>query len=301
MTVIRAESLVTPHLICAGVVDAIDFTNVDAFVQRAVEAGAHSLMPSEDMFWGLFLLRLPVRQRRIRMQLFIGTSGFSYQEWKGSFYPADLPAKKMLAFYAEHLPAVEINNTFYRMPGAAMLKGWAEQVPPGFRFVLKAPRKITHSRPLREKEAELGYFLKTTAELGRKLGAILFQMPPYLHKDIKLLSDFADLLPPTSKIAFEFRHRSWFDDDLYGILRDRACAMCCSDSQNRALSRFVATTDWGYLRLRKPNYSETELIDWAGKIGRQNWQAAYVFFKHENAGAGPKLARYFLDLAVRPD
>ena len=230
------------------------------------------------------------------MRFYIGTSGFSYKEWKGSFYPEDLPAKKMLEFYAENLPAVEINNTFYRMPNPTMLKGWAELVPPDFRFVLKAPRKITHSKPLREKGAELTYFFKMAAELDDKLGATLFQMPPYLRRDIKLIADFADLLPSANPIAFEFRHASWFDDELYDILQKKGYAVCCSDSGNEELSQFVVTADWGYLRLRKPDYTEAELRTWAQTIAAQKWRAVYVFFKHEDAGAGPKLAKTFLDL-----
>src|SRR4030042_5699104 len=143
------------------------------------------------------------------MEFYVGPSGYSYKEWKGPFYPKDLPEKDMLRFYGENLPAVEINNTFYRMPSVSMLEAWAEQVPPDFRFVLKASRKITHSQPLKEKGDEVGYLFKTAATLGDKLGAILFQLPPYLHRNIELLVDFVDLLPSGTKVAFEFRHRSW--------------------------------------------------------------------------------------------
>lgn len=235
------------------------------------------------------------------MQFYIGTSGYSYKEWKGIFYPKDLPDKDMLRYYAKNLPAVEINNTFYRMPTATMLEGWAEQVPADFQFVLKASRKITHSKPLKEKADEVDYLFRTAATLGEKLGAILFQLPPYLHRNIELLADFMDLLPSGTKAAFEFRHRSWFDDELYEILRNKGYAICCSDSENEELSQFVATADWGYLRLRKPNYSEKELLDWAQKIKSQPWQAAYVFFKHEDEGAGPKMAKHFLDLATQSE
>ena len=233
------------------------------------------------------------------MRFYVGTSGYSYKEWKGPFYPKGLVAKDMLRFYGENLPAVEINNTFYRMPSASMLEAWAEQVPPDFRFVLKAPRKITHSKPLKEKADEVAYLFKIAATLGDKLGAILFQLPPYLRKNTDLLAAFVELLPPGIKVAFEFRHSSWFDDELFSILHDKGCALCCSDSENEELSRFIATTGWGYLRLRKPNYSEGELLDWAQKIKSQNWKRVYVFFKHEDAGAGPKLAGQFLDLATQ--
>jgi uncharacterized protein YecE (DUF72 family) len=231
------------------------------------------------------------------MQFYVGTSGYSYKEWKGSFYPQDLPDKEMLQFYGGNFSAVEINNTFYRMPRAGMLEAWAEQVPPGFRFVLKAPRKITHSKPLREKGDEVGYLCSTAAALGDKLGAILFQLPPYLRVDIDLFADFVALLPSGTRAAFEFRHRSWFDAPIYEILQKREFALCCADSENEELGRFVATAGWGYLRLRRPDYSEAELLDWAQKIGSQSWQTVYAFFKHEDAGAGPRLARRFLDLA----
>jgi uncharacterized protein YecE (DUF72 family) len=194
---------------------------------------------------------------------------------------------------------VEINNTFYRMPNAHMLEAWAEQVPPNFQFVLKASRKITHSKPLKEKGDEVGYLFRTAATLGDKLGAILFQLPPYLHRNVELFADFVELLPSGTRAAFEFRHRSWFDDELYEILHNKGCAMCCSDSENEELGKFVPTADWGYLRLRKPNYSEEELHHWAQKIKSQHWQAAYVFFKHEDDGAGPKMAKHFLDLATQ--
>lgn len=233
------------------------------------------------------------------MRFYVGTSGYSYKEWKGPFYPKGLPDKDMLRFYGENLPAVEINNTFYRMPSASMLEAWADQVPPDFRFVLKAPRKITHSKPLKEKADEVGYLFKMAATLGDKLGAILFQLPPYLRKNIDLLAAFVELLPPGLKVAFEFRHSSWFDNELFTILHDKGCALCCSDSENEELSRFIATAGWGYLRLRKPDYSEGELVDWAEKIKSQQWQEVYAFFKHEDDGAGPKLAGQFLDLAMQ--
>jgi uncharacterized protein YecE (DUF72 family) len=232
------------------------------------------------------------------MQLNFGTSGYSYKEWKGSFYPEDLAARNMLRCYGEKLPAVEINNTFYSMPRVSVLKAWAEQVGPDFRFALKASRKITHSRPLKAKGDHVRYFCETAATLGDKLGAILFQLPPHLPRNIGLFTEFIELLPSGTKAAFEFRHPSWFDDQLYEILHRKGYAICCSDSENEALSQFVATTDWGYLRLRRPNYSEAELFGWAQKIKSQNWQVVFAFFKHDNAGAGPNMASRFLDLAI---
>jgi uncharacterized protein YecE (DUF72 family) len=237
------------------------------------------------------------------MRLYVGTSGYSYKEWKGIFYPEDLPDSEMLRFYSRNLPAVEINNTFYRMPGEAMLTTWAERVPPDFRFVLKASRKITHSKPLKNKDDEVKYLFKTAEKLEDKLGAIFFQLPPYLRRDIGLLSDFLKIVPSSSRAVFEFRHRSWFDDEpeaLCEIMRNNGCAICCSDSENKDLAKLIATTDWGYLRLRRPDYSETDLLDWTRRIKSQDWHSVYVFFKHEDSAMGPQQARHFLDLAV-PD
>jgi uncharacterized protein YecE (DUF72 family) len=232
------------------------------------------------------------------MRLFAGTSGYGYKEWKGSFYPQELPDKDMLNYYGARLPAVEINNTFYRMPAASMLAAWGAQVPPGFRFVLKAPRRITHTKPLKDKGDEVGYLFRTAAALGDQLGAVLFQLPPYLHRDMALLTAFLDLLPSGNRTVFEFRHPSWFDDELYELLRHRGCALCCSDGEKEELRQFITTADWGYLRLRRADYTEAGLLDWIQRIRSQNWTAAYVFFKHEAAGTGPKLARHFLNLAA---
>ncbi len=233
------------------------------------------------------------------MPLYCGTSGYSYKEWKGPFYPKDLPNREMLRYYGANLPAVEINNTFYRMPSAGVLESWLDQVPAHFRFILKAPRAITHARPLKEKDAEVAYLFRTAATLGDRLGAILFQLPPYLHRDTALLTDFMELLPAGTRTAFEFRHPSWFDEAVYALLRGKGSALCCSDSENQSLLRLVATADWGYLRLRKANYAQNALREWIQRIITRNWQTVYVFFKHEDAGTGPELARQFLELAAR--
>lgn len=230
------------------------------------------------------------------MDYFVGTSGYSYKEWKGPFYPPDLPARDMLRFYSSRLAAVEVNNTFYRMPSVKLMESWAEQVPPGFRFVLKAPRKITHIRPLRDKGEELEYLGRTAAVLGDKLGAILFQFPPYLHKNMDLLQSFLEQLPAGVKAVLEFRHTSWCDGELHEALRRRGCALCCSDTETGEFSQLVDTAGWGYLRLRKPGYTREELLAWLGRIASLPLAEVYVFFKHEEAGAGPKLARDFLDL-----
>lgn len=230
------------------------------------------------------------------MKILAGTSGYSYKEWKGIFYPEDLPDKEMLKFYAQELPAVEINNTFYRMPKADMLQSWAEQVPANFQFVLKASRKITHVKRLKECEDETAYLLKTAGTLGKRLGAILFQLPPFLRKDSTRLKNFLKLIPAKSKAAFEFRHETWFDEETYECLKKKSCALCFSDTENNQIDELVSTAPWGYLRLRKPDYSEDELVEWSKRIKAQNWKQALVFFKHEDAGAGPGMAKHFLEL-----
>ena len=229
------------------------------------------------------------------MRVLTGTSGFSYKEWKGSFYPEDLPADAMLRYYAERLPAVEINNTFYRMPKAELLAGWAEEVPDGFRFVLKAAQRITHFKRLKDVSEEVGYFLRVAATLGDRLGPILFQLPPNLKKDLPRLSEFLDLLPAATRAALEFRHASWFEDDVFEALRSRGAALCVAEDEELA-APLVATAGWGYLRLRRPDYGEAEVQAWADRVRTQAWEEAYVFFKHEDAGTGPRLASRMLSL-----
>jgi uncharacterized protein YecE (DUF72 family) len=227
------------------------------------------------------------------MRVLAGTSGFSYKEWKGSFYPEDLPAEEMLRFYAARLPAVEINNTFYRMPKAELLAGWAEQVPDGFRFVLKASQRITHHKRLKEVAEEVGYFFRVAATLGDRLGPVLFQLPPNLKKDLPRLSDFLDLLPAATRAAVEFRHASWFEDDVYEALRARGAALCIAEDEELSTPP-VATAAWGYLRLRRADYGDAEVLAWADRVRAQPWDEAYVFFKHEDAGTGPRLAAELL-------
>jgi uncharacterized protein YecE (DUF72 family) len=223
------------------------------------------------------------------MRVLAGTSGFSYKEWKGSFYPEDLPASEMLRFYAGRLPAVEINNTFYRMPKPALLEGWAAQVPEDFRFVLKASQRITHRRRLKEAGEEVTYFFGVAAALGDRLGPTLFQLPPNLKKDLPRLEAFLAILPPGSRAAFEFRHASWFEDDVFRALREKGAALCIAEDEDLA-TPFEATCGWGYLRLRRQDYGEADVAAWADRVRAQSWSEAYVFFKHEEAGAGPRLA-----------
>jgi len=228
------------------------------------------------------------------MRVLCGTSGFSYKEWKGSFYPDDLPADQMLSFYAGRLPAVEINNTFYRMPKPALLAAWAEQVPAGFRFVLKASQRITHRKRLKEAGEEVSYFFQTASTLGERLGPSLFQLPPNLKKDLPRLEAFLAVLPAGARAAFEFRHASWFEDDVFDALRSRGAALCVAEDEELATPP-VATADWGYLRLRRQDYDDAAVAAWAEKVRGQAWSEAYVFFKHEDAGSGPRLAAKLLE------
>ncbi len=230
------------------------------------------------------------------MRIRAGTSGFSYKEWKGPFYPEKLPDKEMLSYYAERLSTVEINNTFYRMPRQSMLEGWATKVPDDFVFVLKASRKITHSGRLKDVGDSVAYLWSVAGTLGSHLGPILFQLPPFLKRDVERLQDFMSILPEGLKAAFEFRHESWFDDDTYAALRQGGHALCLADTEKNDIPEIVSTTDWGYLRLRREDYSEQALRAWKAAIAAQPWTEAFVFFKHEDEGAAPRLAKKLLTL-----
>ncbi|HVQ39437.1 MAG TPA: DUF72 domain-containing protein [Pyrinomonadaceae bacterium] len=231
------------------------------------------------------------------MDLYVGTSGYSYKEWKGSFYPEKISAKEMLRFYSERLSTVEINATFYRMPQPSMLENWKEQVPESFRFSLKASQRITHFKRLKDTEQEMKYFLETAAVLGDQLGVVLVQLPPNMKKDLERLEAFLTLLPSTPRTAFEFRHPTWFDDDVLELLRNQNRALVVSDTDDMPATHIDKTADWGYLRLRRVNYSEETLAEWRQRIDAQNWQETFVFFKHEDEGTGPRLAAQFLKLA----
>ena len=230
------------------------------------------------------------------MKVWVGTSGYSYKEWLGNFYPEELSPKEMLRWYASRLPAVEINNTFYRLPRESVLASWAGQVTPEFRFVLKAAQKITHVKRLKDVGAEVEYLFRVAAALGQNLGAILFQLPPNLRKDMQRLENFISSLPNRTNAAFEFRHASWFDDEVFAALRARNCALCFAETDEAQMGELVSTADWGYVRLRRSDYSGADLFKWKERILARNWDHGYVFFKHEDEGIGPKLAREFLDL-----
>lgn len=235
------------------------------------------------------------------MNIHVGTSGYSYKEWKGSFYPEKIPAKEMLRYYAERLSTVEINATFYRMPQPSMLENWKEQVPTSFRFSLKAPQRITHIKRLKEIEDETKYFLETASVLGDELGVVLFQLPPNFKKDLPRLEAFLKQLPPATRAAFEFRHPTWFDDDVLELLRSQNRPLVVSDTDDMPTTHIDKTADWGYLRLRRVLYSEENLREWLARIREQNWQETFLFFKHEDAGTGPRLAAQFIELADKAE
>ena len=232
------------------------------------------------------------------MRIVVGTSGYSYKEWKGTFYPDDLPAAKMLPYYADRFDTVEINNTFYRMPEARTLERWAGEVPERFVFILKAPQRITHQKRLADVADDVHHFYDVASVLGSKLGPVLYQLPPYAKKDSAKLKDFVRRLPAGARSAFEFRHESWFDDETYAILREHNAALCAADTDEVADPEkvLVPTASWGYIRLRRTEYGDTDLAQWAERVKRQTWDDTFVFFKHEDEGKGPAFARRFTEL-----
>lgn len=230
----------------------------------------------------------------LAMKVWVGTSGYNYPEWKGSFYPADLSASKMLSYYAERFSSVEINATFYRMPSKKAIEGWAAGTPEGFTFVLKAPKRITHEARLKGVEDPLRYFCETARGLGPKLGPFLFQLPPFLKKDLKSLGDLLSLFPPDLMAVFEFRHLSWFSEDVYDLLRSKNAALCIADT-GKGTTPVLPTADFGYFRLRDEGYSDAELMKWSGIVKETcgSWRQAFIYFKHEESGIGPALAQQF--------
>jgi uncharacterized protein YecE (DUF72 family) len=233
------------------------------------------------------------------VRIHIGTSGYSFPEWRGSFYPEGFPAAQMLRFYGERLDTVEINATFYRMPTEKVLAAWSDEVPESFRFVLKAPRRITHILRLKEASDPLAYFLETAAVLGPRLGPLLFQLPPNFKKDVPRLEAFLSLVPKEMRAAFEFRHVSWFDDEVYAALSSHGAALCLAEDDELS-TPFVPTTSWGYLRLRRAEYADDELVAKARAVKDAPWTEAFVFFKHEEEGRGPALARALRERLTPP-
>ena len=216
-------------------------------------------------------------------RLFAGASGYSFKEWKGSFYPADIKPDAMLAYYVARLPTVEINNTFYRMPKTNVLENWAATAPDGFRFAIKASRRITHMSRLRaESSAEsLKYLYQNLAALGGKRGPVLFQLPPFFKKDLPRLNEFLALLPEGHRAAFEFRNESWFDDEVYAALKGVGASLCLSEREDNAPPPLVETAPWGYVRLRLEEYSSDALHAWAERLLATGWREIYTYFMHE--------------------
>jgi uncharacterized protein YecE (DUF72 family) len=216
-------------------------------------------------------------------RLWAGASGYAFKEWKGSFYPDRIKPEEMLHWYAERLPTVEINNTFYQMPKAAVLENWTHATPGGFRFTIKSPRRITHLARLKADSAadSVAFLYQTLAALGDKRGAVLFQLPPSMKKDLPRLTEFLSLLPDDHRAAFEFRNDSWFDDDVYAALKGKGAALCLSEREDSTPPPLVSTTTWGYVRLRLEHYADADLEQWAARLAGTGWRDTYVYFMHE--------------------
>ncbi len=232
-------------------------------------------------------------------RLIAGASGYSYKEWQGSFYPEKIKPDAMLAWYAERLPTVEINNTFYQMPKAAVLETWSNATPETFRFAIKASRRITHDARLKPEDAagSLEYLYRNLASLGTKRGPVLFQLPPFLKKDLARLSGFLALLPEGHRAAFEFRNESWFADDVYDALRQAGASLCLSEREDNAPPPLVETAPFGYIRLRLEEYAEDDLKRWAERLMATAWREIYVYFMHEPTA--PTYATSLLQFASR--
>ena len=226
--------------------------------------------------------------------ILVGTSGYNYPEWKGSFYPVDLPTAKMLPYYATKFPTVEINYTFYRMPTEALLQGWANGTPDAFTFTLKAPRRITHDSKLQRCEDLTQVFCRTAATLGSKLGVLLFQLPPTFKRDDAIFASFLEVIPEGTRAAFEFRHPSWHDEAVFEALRRRNLALCIADSEKMS-TPLVMTADYAYFRLRDEGYQPADIDRWASVMrGLEGPKDTFVYFKHEEEGKGPEFAKHLV-------
>ncbi|MFQ5657483.1 MAG: DUF72 domain-containing protein [Candidatus Methylomirabilales bacterium] len=263
--------------------------HVRARQHRQVSTGrSHGLLKAGSTFF---------EDRGSTVAIWVGTSGYNYPEWRGTFYPEKFPTAKMLPYYAQRFSTVEINYTFYRMPNAKTLSTWNAETPAGFAFALKASRRITHDARLKDVDDSLRYFVDTARTLGPKLGPLLFQLPPYFKKDLGRLGDFLVLLPPGVRGVFEFRHDSWFDDEVYGLLETRNAALCIADTE-KGTTPSVATADFGYFRLRDEGYSKEDLNEWVQTVRQlgAKWKDTFIYFKHEESGIGPALAKDFATL-----
>jgi uncharacterized protein YecE (DUF72 family) len=231
------------------------------------------------------------------MNLYVGTSGYSYPKWKGKFYPKDLPAKGMLRYYGENFRSVESNSTFRGMPKPDVFTRWADEVPADFKFAIKAPQQITHIKRLKDSKDLVSNVFEGGGVLEGRLGPVLFQLPPNFKKDATRLIEFLGWLPNRSRAAFEFRHETWFDEEIFELLKKHKAALCIAEAENELVVPFVSTTDWGYLRLRREEYSDANLKEWVKKVQKQDWSDAFVYFRHEDTAKGPKFAKRFTELA----
>jgi uncharacterized protein YecE (DUF72 family) len=231
------------------------------------------------------------------MNFYVGTSGYSYPKWKGKFYPKDLPAKGMLRYYGENFRSVESNSTFRGMPKPEVLKRWTQEVLADFKFAIKAPQQITHIKRLKDSKDLLSHVFDVAGVLEERLGPALFQLPPNFKKDTIRLQEFLVLLPNGSRAAFEFRHETWFDEEIFELLKKHKAALCIAEADNELKVPFVSTTDWGYLRLRREDYSDAELKAWVKKVQDQDWSDVFVYFRHEDTAKGPRFAKRFVELA----
>ncbi len=235
-------------------------------------------------------MRKPTQKGKIS-EAWVGTSGFQYPEWKGKFYPEDLPASKMLGYYAEHFRTTEVNYSFRRIPSEKAIENWSKSTPDGFRFSFKAPQKVTHFAKLRDCEEVVNVFFEALAPMGEKLGSVLFQLPPSFKKDIGVLREFLSILPGKMRPAFEFRHESWFGEEIFDALNEANAALCVAEDEDLS-TPFVATANFGYLRPRREDYTKQDIGKWAKSIEaqREKWSDAYIYFKHEEQCVGPKYA-----------
>lgn len=230
------------------------------------------------------------------MKIHVGTSGYGYREWKGRFYPEKITPQEMLRFYSERLGAVEINNTFYRMPTESLLTSWAAQVPDDFVFALKSPQVITHRKRLKNADGETARFLGTLPVLAEKAGPILFQFPASFRMDLRMMEHFLTLIPGDRLCAFEFRSRSPLDSAMADLLRERGHSLVVADTDEHPAGEVLPAATWGYLRLRRSDYRSADLARWREKIQSQPWERAFVFFKHEEKALGPEMAIRFQEL-----
>lgn len=227
------------------------------------------------------------------MRIFVGTSGYSYKEWKGSFYPEKFSEKNMLHYYSGHFNTVEINNTFYKMPKKDVLASWRDQVNEDFRFVIKANKRLTAFKNIDDIRDSFKWFCDNIDIMGRSLGVVLFQFPPFIKVNPEKLESLLDIMPEKMKGAFEFKSSTWFKNEIYDLLKNKGAALVISETDEEKDPELIHTSDWGYLRLRRTDYNSENLKDWAEKIQQQNWEEVYVFFKHEDEALGPKFAMEF--------